>query len=102
MALCQLCYDTLLEHGTKAKKAVELGLMTPDVDAIIEANTYLSGVGADNGGLAAAHSIYNGFTALDELTSMHGEVVAFGTLVQLILEEASTDEFYEVMGFAPA
>ena len=99
MALCQLCYDTLLEHGTKAKKAVELGLMTPDVDAIIEANTYLSGVGADNGGLAAAHSIYNGFTALDELTSMHGEVVAFGTLVQLILEEASTDEFYEVMDF---
>src|SRR5699024_10022784 len=51
MALCQLCYDTLLEHGAKAKKAVELGLMTPDVDAIIEANTYLSGVGADNGGL---------------------------------------------------
>lgn len=45
----------------------------------------VSGMGADNGGLAAAHSIYNGFTALDELTAMHGEVVAFGTLVQLIL-----------------
>ncbi|MCB6991949.1 glycerol dehydrogenase [bacterium 210820-DFI.6.37] len=99
LALCSLCYDTLLEHGVKAKAAVELGLLTPDVDAIIEANTYLSGVGADNGGLAAAHSIYNGFTALEELTSMHGEVVAFGTLVQLILEEGSTDEFYEVMDF---
>lgn len=102
MALCQLCYETLLEHGEKAKTAVANGLLTPDVEAIIEANTYLSGVGADNGGLAAAHSIYNGFTALEELTAMHGEVVAFGTLVQLLLEEADTEEFYEVMEFCVA
>lgn len=102
MALCELCYETLLEHGEKAKSAVEHGLLTPDVEAIIEANTYLSGVGADNGGLAAAHSIYNGFTALEELTAMHGEVVAFGTLVQLLLEGADTEEFYEVMEFCVA
>jgi glycerol dehydrogenase len=99
MALCKLCYETLLEHGTKAVAAVDMNINTPDVEAIIEANTYLSGVGADNGGLAAAHSIYNGFTALEELTAMHGDVVAFGTLVQLILEEAPTEEFYEVMDF---
>lgn len=54
MALCRLCYETLLEHGERAKAAVELKLLTPDVEAIIEASTYLSGVGADNGGLAAA------------------------------------------------
>lgn len=99
MALCKLCYETLMEHGTKAVAAVDMNIITPDVEAIIEANTYLSGVGADNGGLAAAHSIYNGFTALEELTAMHGDVVAFGTLVQLILEEAPTKEFYEVMDF---
>ncbi|MGI6075710.1 MAG: glycerol dehydrogenase [Pyramidobacter sp.] len=99
MALCRLCYETLLEHGERAKSAVELKLLTPDVEAIIEANTYLSGVGADNGGVAAAHSVYNGFTALKELTAMHGEVVAFGTLVQLVLEGASRDEFYTVMDF---
>ena len=99
MALCRLCYETLLEHGERAKAAVELKLLTPDVEAIIEASTYLSGVGADNGGLAAAHSVYNGFTALKELTGTHGEVVAFGTLVQLILEGAGRDEFCTVMGF---
>jgi len=99
MALCKLCYDELLEHGEKAKAAVELGLLTPDVEAIIEANTYLSGVGADNGGLATAHSVYNGLTALSELTAMHGECVAFGTLVQLILEGGATEEFYDVMVF---
>lgn len=99
MALCKLCYEILLEHGAKAKTAVELGILTPDVENIIEANTYLSGVGADNGGLASAHSIYNGFTMLPELTAMHGEVVAFGTLTQLILEEEDTAEFYRVMKF---
>ncbi len=99
MALCKLCWETLQEHGLKAKAAAELGLLTPDLEAIIEANTYLSGVGADNGGLATAHSVYNGFTALKELKSMHGEVVAFGTLVQLILESGSSDEFYQVLDF---
>lgn len=99
MALCELCYETLLEHGTRAVAACEKKLLTPDVEAIIEANTYLSGVGADNGGLAAAHSVYNGFTALDEFTAMHGEAVAFGTLAQLILEGGSKEEFYEVMEF---
>lgn len=102
MALCHLCYETLLEHGPKALVAVENKMLTPDVEAIIEANTYLSGVGADNGGLATAHSVYNGFTALPELTAMHGEVVAFGTLVQLILESAESDEFFEVMDFCTA
>ena len=63
LALCRLCYETLLENGARAKAAVERHLLTPDVEAIIEANIYLSGVGADNGGLCVAHSVYNGFTA---------------------------------------
>ena len=102
MALCELCRDTLLEHGTRAVAACAQKLLTSDVEAIIEANTYLSGVGADNGGLAAAHSVYNGFTALDELTAMHGEVVAFGTLAQLLLEGGDREEFYEILAFCDA
>ncbi|OCN01953.1 glycerol dehydrogenase [Clostridium sp. W14A] len=100
MALCKLCYNTLLEDGFKAKKSAELGILTPAVDAIIEANTYLSGVGADNGGLATSHSVYNGFTALEECEkTMHGELVAFGTVVQLVLEDAPMEEIEEVMDF---
>ncbi|GLB25570.1 glycerol dehydrogenase [Lacrimispora xylanolytica] len=100
MALCRLCYDTLLEDGYKALKACENKVVTPALESIIEANTYLSGVGADNGGLAVSHSVYNGFTALTECEStMHGCVVAFGTLAQLILENAPEEEFYEVMEF---
>lgn len=103
MALCRLCYDTLLENGIKAKAAVEQGLLTPAVEAIVEADTYLSGVGADNGGLAVAHSVYNGFTALEECEkTMHGEIVAYGTLAQLLLENAPMEEFMQVRGFCKA
>jgi glycerol dehydrogenase len=100
MALCELCYNTLLKCGYQAKLACENHLVTPALEAIIEANTYLSGVGADNGGLAVAHSVYNGFTALEECeNTMHGSVVAFGTITQLILENAPKEEIKEVMDF---
>lgn len=99
MALCELCYKTLKEYGVQAKLACEKGLVTPALEAIVEANTYLSGVGADNGGLAVAHSVYNGMTALEECTAMHGSCVAFGTLAQLIIEGAPKAELKEVMDF---
>lgn len=100
MALCELCYETLLRDGLKAKQAVELGLLTPAVESIIEANTFLSGVGADNGGLAVSHSVYNGFTALEECEkTQHGSIVAFGTIAQLLLENADLEEIGEVVHF---
>lgn len=99
-ALAQLCYETLLEDGYKAKLAVEAGTITKAVENTIEATTYLSGVGAENAGLAAAHSIYNGFTVLEECEkTMHGELVAFGTLVQLVLEDSPLEEIEEVIDF---
>ena len=99
-ALSKLCYETLLESGYKAKLAAENGVVTPAFEKVLEAATYLSGVGAENGGLAAAHSIYNAFTILEECEkTMHGEIVAFGTLVQLILEDAPMEEIEDVIDF---
>lgn len=100
MALCRLCYETLLEDGYKALKACENKVVTPALEAIIETNTYLSGVGADNGGLAVSHSVYNGFTALEECEeTMHGSIVAFGTIAQLVLEDAPAAELNQVLDF---
>ena len=99
MALCELCYKTLRQYGAKAKLSCENHIVTPELEAVIEANVYLSGVGADNGGLAVAHSFYNGLTALGGHSAPHGNCVAFGTLVQLILEGASKEEFQEVQDF---
>ena len=38
MALAELCFDTLMEEGVKAKIALEAGVCTPAVEKIIEAN----------------------------------------------------------------
>ncbi len=99
LALAKLCYETLKTYGKAAVASCENNVVTPELAAIIEANVYLSGVGADNGGLACAHSFYNGVTALGGHTAPHGCCVAFGTLVQLILEGATKEEFKEVQDF---
>ncbi len=86
MSLARLCYDTLLAEGEKARLAAQAGVVTEALERIIEANTYLSGIGFESSGLAAPHAIHNGFTILEECHHLyHGEKVAFGTLAQLTL-----------------
>ena len=98
--MAKLCYETLLEDGFKAKIAVSNHTVTKSVENIIETNTYLSGIGFESGGLAAAHAIHNGLTAIEGTHSFyHGEKVAFGTIVQLALENAYLDELHEVATF---
>ncbi|WP_435236436.1 glycerol dehydrogenase [Psychromonas sp. PT13] len=99
-ALAKLCYDTVISDGLKAKISVENGLTSPAVENIIEANTYLSGIGFESSGLAAAHAIHNGLTKLEECHHLfHGEKVAFGTLVHLVLENAPMAEINELLTF---
>ena len=100
LALAKLCYETLLEDGVKAKLAVEAGACTQAVENIIEANTYLSGIGFESGGLAGADAIHNGLTVIKDCHHLyHGEKVAFGTLTQLVLENAGQKLLEEVIGF---
>lgn len=100
MALAELCYETLLTDGVNAALAVQAGVCTKAVENVIEANTYLSGIGFESGGLAGAHAIHNGLTAIEETHAMyHGEKVAFGTLVQLVLENVDEEELMDVVNF---
>ncbi|MFC5354113.1 glycerol dehydrogenase [Azospirillum himalayense] len=102
-ALARLCYDTLLEYGVLAKSACEHGVVTPALERIVEANTLLSGLGFESGGLAAAHAVHNGLTALEETHHYwHGEKVAFGTLTLLILTDRPPAVLDEVYGFCKA
>ena len=98
-ALAKLCYETLRDYGAQAVEACKSHVVTPALENIIEANVYLSGVGADNVNCAAAHSFYNGVTATGAKHADHGCCVAMGTLVQLILEGVPKDEFEEVQNF---
>lgn len=100
VAAAKLCYETLLEDSVKAIAASDRNVVTPALENIIEANTLLSGMGFESSGLAAAHAIHNGLTALDETHSYyHGEKVSFGTLVHLVLENAPKDEIEEVINY---
>lgn len=99
-ALATLCYQTLLKDGVKAKMACDSNIVTPAFENIVEANILLSGLGFESGGLAAAHSIHDGLTILEGTHKyFHGEKVAFGTLAQLMLENAPMDELKEVLDF---
>ncbi len=99
-ALAKLCYEILLEDGFKAKIALEANALTKAVENVIEANTLLSGIGFESCGIAASHSVHNGFTALEATHHYyHGEKVAFGVLTQLVLENAPMDELEEVIEF---
>ncbi len=99
-AIATTCYETLLEDGVKAKAACDMNVVTVSLENIVETNILLSGLGFESGGLAAAHSIHNGLTILEETHKfMHGEKVAFGTIVHLVLEGAEQAEILEVIDF---
>ena len=99
-ALAKLCYETLLADGVGAKAACETNSVTQALENIIEANILLSGLGFESGGLAAAHAIHDGLTILDGTHKYyHGEKVAFGTIAQLVLENAPKVELYGVLDF---
>ena len=86
-ALAELCRDVLLKYGALAKASVEKKEWSREVDYVAEANIYLSGVGFENNGAALCHATYNGMTAvLTPFPVMHGEGVAFGLMLQLVLE----------------
>jgi len=101
--LARLCYDTLITYGAAAKTAVRNHIVTPALSHIIEANILLSGIGFESSGLAAAHSIHNGLTALPQTHSFyHGEKVAFGVLTGLALADALPQETDAVYAFCEA
>jgi len=98
--LARLCYDTLLAYGAAARIAAEQHIVTPALEHIVEANILLSGIGFESGGLASAHSIHNGLTALEKTHAFyHGEKVAFGVLAGLHLTDAPREESDAVYSF---
>ena len=99
-ALAQLSWDILWENALPAIDAVANHLVTPAVEKVVEANTLLSGLGFESGGLAAAHAIHNGLTAAPQTHGLtHGQKVNIGSVTQLVLEGAPTEEIEEFVRF---
>lgn len=100
-ALAKLCCEILLADGPAACDAVEAGATTPALERVVEANTLLSGLGFESGGLAVAHAVHNGITEIPgSHACIHGEKVAFGLLTQLVLEGRPQAEFDQILHFS--
>ena len=102
-ALAQLCHETLLEYGELAYHACEQQVVTPALEHVVEANTLLSGLGFESGGLAAAHAIHNGLTQLAETHHFyHGEKVAVGVQAMAFLTDKPSAMIDLVFDFCEA
>ena len=104
-ALAKLCFDIVIEYGLQAKIEAEAQVAGPGIEAVTEANILLSGLGFQNGGLSAAHAVGNAFDYVAEAfrkPQFHGETVAFGTLVQLMLESRAPEFLNKIFGFCKA
>ncbi len=99
-SLARLCYDTILEYGVAAKASCQQNVVTPALSHVVEANTLLSGLGFESGGLASAHSIHNGLTRLHGTHDYyHGEKVAIGVLAGLFLTDRRSELIDDVYDF---
>lgn len=101
MNLARLCYDLLMEFAPSAMLDAAKHVVTPAVEKVVEANTLLSGLGFESGGVATSHAIANGLTMLKATKPYsHGEKVSFGLVSQLCLDEdARAEERLKVVDF---
>lgn len=84
--------ETIFGWGVQAKQDVEAKKNSRAVETIVETDILLtgmiSGVGGSQFRMAVAHSLLYGFTHLPQVHErLHGEVVSYGIVVQLCLEE---------------
>jgi glycerol dehydrogenase len=98
----KLAFDALMQYGVQAKTESENNIAGPALETVVEANIFLSGLGYENGGLAAAHAIALSYTRIYNLFEKHpshDQLVAFSTLTQLMMEERSQESLDMVYGF---
>ena len=89
MAMARLCFDIIMEYGFSAIESVKAHAVTPALEKVVEADTLLSGIGWESGGLATAHAIANSLPSLHETHAcLHGEKVSFGLMTQLCLDDS--------------
>jgi len=99
-ALARLCLETILEYGREAMECCAENKTAPALERVVEANTLLSGLGFESGGVAAAHALSESFSLIPEMHGFtHGEKVAFGLLVHMTLEGRSEEVINEILRF---
>jgi glycerol dehydrogenase len=85
-AMAKLTYETLLEYGEEAYQAAERGVVNDAFDRVVEVVVYCSVLSVSAvGGIGADHTLNPGKFTCCRKELLHGEGVAFGALVNLVL-----------------
>ncbi len=101
-SLAQLCREMVAEYGVDARRMAETGRTDPAllhvIDAIIAVSGMVSDLGGDECAAAGAHPVAAGLSGLAAAHRMlHGELVAFGVLCQVVLEGKPAAEIEAVI-----
>jgi len=100
LAIAELGANLLFEHAEEALAAVGRSEVNNAVESVVEANTLLSGMGFESGGLAASHGVAQVLPIMPFIHEkyLHGEMVAMGLLTHLCLE-GEKDEAVRIARF---
>jgi len=104
VVLAQFVYELLLKEGKSAADSVRKGVISREledvIDSIIVVSGSISNYGGDDCRTAAAHAVYSGLTLFPEVHAVyHGEIVAFGILTQLAIEGRPDEEILDVISY---
>jgi Glycerol dehydrogenase and related enzymes len=101
MMLCRESRALVMKHGYLAYVAAQNHAVTPDLERIIEANCFLSGVGGLNTGCSGAHGFGDFLSTMPGGHNfLHGERVMIGLIIQLVMENYPKEEIDSVIRFA--
>ena len=94
LLMAERCYATIAEYGEAAcARIAATGRPDDAVERVVEATVLYSGLGFEACGLSMAHALNRGLCAHPKIgRALHGEVVAFGTIAQLLAEERPARE----------
>jgi len=88
----QLCRDLLVRDGARAMSDIRAGRLSEELLTVLQVNIQVAGLVGSFGGAygraTAAHAVHDGLSLLpSQHGNLHGIKVAYGTLVQLALED---------------
>ncbi|MGQ9553776.1 MAG: iron-containing alcohol dehydrogenase family protein [Anaerolineae bacterium] len=97
IALGRLCNELILANGARAYRACERGQATAEVDRVVEAVLYCSGQAGL--GMGGDHVLHPARMPQCRRQVIHGEWVAFGLLVRLVLGGEFADAIPQLVAF---
>ena len=99
LVIAKACFELIWNNAIMAVEAVKAGIITDELERVIEANVLLSGLGFEGCGVAASHGISLGYTLVDGITGLHGEEVAVGLITQFVLEGRDDAFIFDMLDF---